>query len=580
MPRDADRSRAGKSDAVSDALGAVRGHLGFALLLSAAVNTLFLASPLYMMQLYGRVLDSRSIETLISLSVALLLALVALAGADAVRGRLLARAAARIDRRLAEPAARRALAEGKGQAGPALEDVETVRRFLGGSSATTLLDAPFTLMFLVILYLLHPALGLVATFGAAAILATVALARLVEAQREARIGDGSREIARLSVGLDGDRGEIRALGLELGLAARLTAERRGVGTVRQAVGEMSASVGASARFVRMAAHSGALAAGAVLALNDQMSPSAMLAAAILAGRALGPVETLSGAWRHALAARDALARLRGRLDGAAESEAAPPPVVRRAGAAVEVCRLVAQHPGAPRPALRALSFTVAPGETISIAGSSGAGKTTLARCLVGAERPRGGEVRIDGASAAAIAPSALARSVGWLPQEAPLFAGTVRDNIARFGKASDAEVRRAARRAGALAAIERLPRGFDTEVGIGGRDLSPSVRQTVALARALSGDPGLVVLDQPTAHMDAEGEVATINAIRGLKADGVTAIVISHKPVLAALADRIMLLEEGVMQLFEEREAVLTAIRRQSLHAVAGPAAADGGVAS
>lgn len=567
-------SKALRRSVVTEALRSIGGHLGLALVFSAAVNTLFLASPLYMMQLYGRVLDSRSIETLVSLSIVLLLALVAMAGADAARGRLLARAGARVDRLLAAPVARSAIAEGRGEARRALDDVDVIRRFLSGNAATTLMDAPFTVLFLFVLFMLHPVLGFVATFGAIAILVTMALARLIEAQREIRIAGGASEVERLSSGLDDDRGEIRALGLQDGLAGRLAAEHGGVGAMRLAVGEASASVGAVARFVRMAAHSGALAAGAVLAIDGALSPSAMLASAILAGRALAPIETLSSAWRHAQASRGALHRLRARLDkGGQAGGAAVSGQGARGGAAVEVRRLVAVQPGGARPALRALSFSIKPGEVISIAGPSGAGKTTLARCLVGVERPKGGEVRIGHADIAGLDPATLADLVGWLPQEAPLYPGTVRENIARFTAAPTEAVLRAATRAGARPAIERLARGFDTEVGPGGRYLTPGVRQAIGLARALMGAPQLVVLDQPTAHMDAEGEVATINAIRQLKADGVTTVLISHKPVLAALADRIMLLEEGAIEVFEDRTTVLDAIRRQSMRAVAPSAA-------
>lgn len=563
-------SRAVRTSPVSDALGSTRGHLVLAFVFSAAVNTLFLASPLYMMQIYGRVLDSRSIETLLSLSFALLLALVAMAGADAVRGRLLARAGARIARRLSGHAAASAMTEGRGEAKRALEDVEMVRRFHAGGAVAVLMDAPFTALFLLVLFLLHPALGFVASFGAVVILATLALARLAESGREARIADGTREIDAMAAGIESDRGEIRALGLLPGLTARIGTEQDSVGAMRLANGEITASVGATTRFVRMAAHSGALATGAVLALNGALSPAAMFAAAILAGRALGPIEALPSAWRQAQAARASLTRLRRRIDdmGILPVE----PAATRAGArgvAVEARRLTAAQPNAARPALRGISFSIVAGETVVVAGESGSGKSTLARCLVGAERPKGGVLRIDGEDIAGIEPQALWRRIGWLPQEVPLYPGTIRDNIARFAEASNDAVRNAAERAGARAAISKLPLGFETEVGQAGRNVALGLRQAIGLARALMGSPGLVVLDQPTAHMDAEGEVATINALRRLKSEGVTLVVISHKPVLAALADRIMLLEDGAVELFEDRGKVLDAIRRQSMRPVA-----------
>jgi PrtD family type I secretion system ABC transporter len=564
--------RAMRRNAASEAMGAIGTHMGLALVFSAAVNVLFLASPLYMMQLYGRVLNSKSLETLVSLSTVLVLALAAMAAADAARGRLLARAGGRVERLLAPLAARKALDAGKGDAASALGDVETVRRFLSGSAATTLLDTPFTLLFLCVLYILHPLLGLVATLGAAVILVTVGLARLVEARREARVETGTSEVNRLSEGLDSDRGEIRALGLQSGLERRLSTERAAVGGVRLKLGDASATVGATTRFMRMAAHSSALATGAVLALEGTLSPAAMLAAAILAGRALAPMETLLTALRQSGMARGALRRLSDRLDGVGADEM--PPAAKSsgdsiAGAGLDVARLVLAEPGGSRAILRSVSFAIRAGETVLIDGPSGAGKSVLGRCLTGAERPKSGDVRIDGVDILALDPAAVSNHIGWLPQEVLLFPGTVLDNVTRFGRIDNAAAYDAARRHGVAGLIERLPQGYQTTVAPGGRNLSPGARQAVGLLRAIAGARAAVILDQPTSQMDAEGEVAALNAIRRLKADGVTVVVISHKPVLATLADRIMLMRDGTVELFEDRQTVLDAMRRQSLRAVA-----------
>ncbi len=549
------------------AFGAILPHLGLAFLFTAMVNVLFLASPLYMMQLYGRVLNSRSLETLISLSIALLIALIAMAIADAARGRLLTRAGARIADRLAGPGAAAALTAGKGEAGAAIEDLDVMRKFLGGGAAATLMDAPFTLLFLFVLFLLHPMLGLVASLGALAILAVLGLARLFEARRETRAALSERRVGQMAAGLRSDRGALRALGLDHGLAARLAAEQAALNEGRQASGETAAVTGAATRFLRLAAHSGALATGAVLAIDGALAPSAMLAAAILAGRALGPIEALPGALRHARLVRGAMGRTEARLETAPVAAARP---VARGGASIDARRLVAMPAGATRAALRSISFTIAPGEIVSVAGPAGSGKSTLLRCLAGAERPRGGELRVDGIDLTAAGSGPLAGRIGWLPQEPELHPGTVAENIARFVDAAPAEIHRAAERAGALSAIERLPMGFDTEIDPAAGVLSPGLRQSIAFARALIGTPGLVLLDQPTAHMDAAGEVAALNAIRGLGAEGVTVLVASHKPVMATIADRLMLIEDGMIGVFEDRETVLTALRRQSLRPVGG----------
>ncbi len=577
MSADADAMREvpGPVDPAGEAVRGIRLHLLFAFLFGGAVNILFLASPLYMMQLYGRVLNSRSLETLVSISIALALALILMGVADAARGRLLARAAGRMASRLSAPAAHQALVEGNGRVSADLADIDALRKFVGGGAVATLMDTPFTLLFLFVLFLVHPMLGLVATLGALAILLVIGLARLVEARRERQLAERTRVAAGVGAALSADRGEIRALGLADGLARRLAADHDRIGRLQLASGDLNASVGATTRSFRMAAHSAALATGAVLAIDGALAPSAMLAAAILAGRALGPIEALPGALRSGRLARDAAARLEQRLG--TRSLPAPAEAGPRCPATVEVRRLVVAPPGATRPALRSVSFRIEAGEVISIAGPSGAGKSTLLRCLAGADPIRGGEIRIAGRDLGRDE-SAGRAVVGWLPQDAPVYPGTVRDNIARFGTASDAEVRAAAERAGALAAIEWLPRGFDTPLESAG--VSAGLRQSVALARALLRRPDLLLLDQPTAHLDAAGEVGVLNAVRALKADGVTILIVSHKPVLATLADRIMLMREGTVEVFEEREVVLNAMRRKSLRPVAEHAETAGGASS
>ncbi|WP_420394435.1 ATP-binding cassette domain-containing protein [Acuticoccus sp.] len=559
---------------VGAALRSIGPHVGFALAFSAAVNVLFLASPIYMMQLYGRVLNSRSLETLASLSLVLALVLIAMAAADAARGRLLARAGGRMAQRLTAPAIRVALMAGKGRAQSTLEELEVVRKFFAGGSMATLMDTPFTVLFLFVLFLLHPALGLVATVGAALILATVWLPRLVEVARERRIADGARSIDESATLLSRDRGEIRGLGLDEGLAARLSRNHLTLGATRLASGEGSATVGATARFWRLAAHSAALATGAVLAIDGALAPSAMLAAAILTGRALGPIETLPVALRHARLSRRALEGLDAALERAAPLRSEPLPV--QAGVAVEARRVVVTPTGATRPALRSLSCKLAPGEVVAVVGEAGAGKSTLLRCLAGVEPVKSGELRIGSVDVASADPQLLQALVGWMPQDPPLFPGTVRENVARFLPLPEEDVRRAIRRAGALEAIEKLPHGFETDVGSPSVAASPNLRQQIALARSLVGDAPLILLDQPTAHMDAAGEVATLNAIRALKGAGVTVIVASHKPVMSTVADRIMLLSDGLMEVFEDRDTVLQAMRRRSLKAV--PTAQNDGV--
>lgn len=544
------------------ATAAIRTHLVGSLVLSVFVNLLFLASPLYMMQLYGRVLDSGSIETLVALSAALMLALVAMAAADAGRGRLLARAAARIERRLCGPIA----AAGKDTAAR-LADLGHVRQVISGSSATTLFDAPFTLMFLATLFLLHPMLGLVATLGAAVILVAVGISRLISAPRDLDLARDQAGIDRLAEAADRGRDDLRALGADTGVVARLATRVEAAVTLRQRGAEHSAAIGAFTRMVRMAAHSAALATGAVLTLQGELSASAMLAAAILAGRALGPMETLSSALRQARSARAALGRIDTTLDAAAGSRSAPPAELRGA-LPVQMSRAMVLHPGANRAALRAASLYIAPGEVICVDGETGSGKSTLLRVMAGIETLKSGEARLAGQDPARLTAQARQSMIGWLPQDVVLYPGTVAENIARFADTPPEAVTQAVARAGAGRLIDRLPSGLHTQVGEGGVPVSPGTRQAIGLARALIGTPSLVLLDQPTAHADAEGEVAVLNAVKSLREAGVTVVIASHKPVLASLCDRILIMGEGRVDLFEDRDTVIDAMRRQTLGSV------------
>ncbi|WP_171060464.1 ATP-binding cassette domain-containing protein [Poseidonocella sp. HB161398] len=538
---------------------AIRAHAILALGFSLAVNILFFASPLYMMQLYGRVLDSRSLETLASLSAMLLLVLIAMAAADAARGRLLARAAARLERHLGgapQPA-------GQSEAGR-LRDLGMLRGMLADTAATTLCDAPFTLFFLFALFLIHPLLGLVATAGAAVILGAVLVARWSGRRREASIAASEAGARALAETLDRDRGELEAIGALPNLQQRLAAALAEESALRREAGEAAAGLGAFNRMVRMLAHGAALATGAILTLEGLMAPAAMLASAILAGRALGPIEALPGALRQAGAARAALCR----LEEAGPAPAHAAPARTGAGAAVSLSRAMVLPKGAARPALRGIALEIAAGETIAVLGPAGSGKSALARVLAGCLPLAGGQLRVAGVDPASLDPVDRARLIGWMGQEPALYPGTVAENIASFAEAPFAEVAAAAEAAGIRALIEDLPGGFAARTGAAGGEVPPGLRQRIALARALFGRPQLVILDQPTSLADAEGEVAALNALRALKEAGTTVIVISHKPVLASFADRILMMKDGMIEHFEPRDRIIGTMRRRTIGAV------------
>ena len=534
----------------------IAGHVTFALVFSVLVNTLFLASPLYMMQLYGRVLDSRSLETLASLSLVLLLALVAMAAADAARGRLLVRAAARIERRLLHSP----LPDNQRHA-DRLRDISVIRNFFSGSAAPTLFDAPFTLLFLGVLFLIHPYLGLVATAGAAVILLAVLLTRWIGRDRERTVAACDATLRDMSDTLDSDRGDLAMTGARANLDARLTGLMLQTGQARQQNAEQASAVGAFNRMIRLLAHGGALATGAILTLNGQLAPAAMLASAILAGRALGPMEALLSALRQASAAREAAVRLT-KAESAAPNRVQLPKDI---AAGVALHRATMMFRNAKRPAIRNVSLSIKPGECISVAGPSGSGKSSLIRVIAGIDTPTNGQVRVAGFDPARMPTDSRAEMIGWMGQDVRLYPGTVAENIARFADVPFEQVVEAADRAEARAAIEDLPQGFATLIGRGGMDLTPGLRQRVALARALFGSPKMIIFDQPTAQADADGEIATLNALRRLKEAGTTLIVVSHKPVMAALADRILVMKDGAVSRFADRDEIISSMRRTSI---------------
>jgi PrtD family type I secretion system ABC transporter len=547
------------------ALSACRLSFGCVFAFSFGINTLLLTVSLYMMQVYDRVLGSRHLDTLLYLTLIALLALLVLGLLEVVRSRILINTSTWLERKLARAVVVQSMGEavlGAARGGDALRDLREIRAFLGGPGILLLFDAPWMPLFLGAIYLLHPILGVVAT-GAAILLFGLGVLNDLLARRplHAASDAGRRGARQIDAGYRNAE-IVDALGMVPALVDRW--ERHNDEAMRlQALASRRAGTlfGISKSF-RLSVQALLLGAGAWLVVDQELTGGAMIAASIILARALAPVEQAIGAWKQVVAARTAYRRLAAALARPAvrpTTMALPTP---RGDVRVERVRYAA--PGSNRLLLRDMSFALAAGESVAILGPSGAGKSTLARLLIGTAAPSAGEVRLDGAELFPRDRARIGPHVGYLPQSVELFSGTVAENIARLSAVPDpALVVEAAAVADCHEMILRLPNGYDTEIGEAGAHLSAGQRQRIALARAVYGDPRLVVLEEPNANLDAEGEQALTNALVALKRRGATVVVISHRPGLLHHCDKILMLRGGALEAFGPRTAVLERLQQR-----------------
>ena len=527
-----------------------RQFFSYAALFSLLINLLMLVPALFMLQVFDRVVTSRSHETLVMLGVLAVGALAFMALFDVLRARLLAGAGVTLEKllgpRVLAEMVRRSAAPGSREALYGLRDVTALRGFLTGPGIVALFDAPWVPIYVLIIFLFHPLLGAIALAGALALLALAYLNEKLSRRPLEAMQLASRRAGRFADQSVGNAEAAAALGMVDNLARgweRLS--RNGLALQLEASG-ISSVLSSATRCARQLLQIVMLAAGAWLVIDQLATPGVMIAGTILLGRALAPVESAIAGWKSLVDARAAY----GRLDRALAEEPAlsavtelPPPK-----GALSVERVVFGFAGRDRPTIRQVSFELAAGEALAVVGPTAAGKSTLARLLVGLWRPATGTVRLDGADLAAWPRARLGPYVGYLPQDVELFAGTVSENIARMGEIDSAAVIAAAERANAHELILRLPQGYDTPIGEGGAFLSAGQRQRIGLARALYGDPRLVVLDEPNSNLDTDGEAALLDAVRRLKAEGVTVVVVTHRTSLLSVVDNVILLRDGSIE--------------------------------
>jgi len=532
----------------------IRPFIRLAAFASLLLNIALLAPALYMLQIFDRVFASGSIETLVMLSIPLVVMLWLGFVMDSARSRTLAAAGRRIESSLAPEALAAELdhrAAGLARDGDALRDVAQLRKLLASPGVVALFDAPWVPLYLLVITFMHPLLGAIAALGALLLFGLGVLTEYTTRRHtESALTSASRTQRRAETLLRNAEAVV-AMGMcGAALADWQRHSDEHLATLER-LARTGARLGALARMARQGLQAVALAFGAWLVIGREASPGIMIAATILLGRALQPVELLIGGWKAMIEARGAWRRLGERAPRARGPRLALPAPKGR----LDVERLSYAPVNSP-PLLRGISFSVAPGESLGIVGASAAGKTTLLRLLIGLRTAQAGKVRLDGADVAHWDREALGRAVGYLPQDVELFAGTVGANIARLQQPDSQAVLRAAQRARAHELILRLPQGYDTDIGEGGCRLSAGQRQRIALARALYGDPRLLVLDEPNANLDAEGDAALAAALGELKAEGVTVIVVTHRQLVHKL-DRIAILRNGKIEAFGHTATVL-----------------------
>lgn len=538
------------------------GLMRSAFLFSVFVNLLALTGPLFMLLVYDRVLASRSEETLVALTLLLTLLFILYGGLDFVRGRVLARKGWSVQVALQERALSAGLsanANGRPSAAP-LQGLDSMTRFATSPVAVALFDLPWTPFFLLAIALFHPALGVLA-LGAGVIMVAITLLAQARTRGLERQTNASRsEADDLAQKMLAERDTLRPLGLHQNVFARWAAQRLRMTEAGIAFSDRASALSTFSKTFRLYLQSAMLALGAYLVLQDAMSAGAMIAASILLGRALAPIETVIAQWplvQSAMIGRAALLSALSETPVAAQASKLPRPEAK-----LDVQQLTVFAGDADRATLRLLSFSVEPGHCLGVVGPSGAGKSTLARALTSSLPASAGDITLGGAALSQYAPDDLATYIGYLPQRVPIFDGTIAENIARMHQTPDIDlVIAAAMKAGAHQMILGLPHGYDTRVTSAGLGLSGGQIQRIGLARALFSNPILLLLDEPNANLDALGSTALNEAIRAQKAAGGITIIMAHRMGALAECNTILVLEDGTKRAYGPRDAVLSDIQ-------------------
>lgn len=551
----------------------------FVAIFSFFVNLLMLTGPLYMLQVYDRVLGSRSEETLIALSllVAFLYGMMGLL--DFSRGRIMGRIGARfqsrLDRRVFEAVMRRSAVASDEKSATGLRDLESVQRLMTSPVLMSVFDIPWTPFFIIGIMIFHPWLGYLAITGGALLIVIALANQFVTRTHVAKSNSATFKSESLADQIRNEAEMIRALGMTGAAFNRWQGARNDSLTSLLKSADLAGGFNTSTKTFRLFLQSAMLGLGAYLVLQGELTPGAMIAGSILMGRALAPIEAAIGQWalvQRAFKGWDSLSELLGEVPPEPERTPLPRPKAKLEAQAVTVI-----PPGEQQAALRAVNFVIQPGQAVGVIGPSGAGKSTLARAITGVWRPAGGKMRLDGASLDNYEPDVLGQHIGYLPQRVQLFDGTIAENIARLSPKPDPQkIVEAAKKAAAHDMILKLPDGYDTRVSAAGGRLSGGQVQRIGLARAMYGDPVILVLDEPNSNLDNEGSMALNKAIKHMKDEQKSVLIMAHRPAAIQECDILLVLDGGVRTAFGPKDEVLKSMVQN--HEAISKSATPGGV--
>ncbi|MDZ5697093.1 type I secretion system permease/ATPase [Chelativorans sp. M5D2P16] len=552
-------SKPSEANALKKALASARRLFTAVGAFSFFINLLMLVAPLYMLQVYDRVLASRSQETLVALTVLAVSLIGVSALLELVRSRILVRLGARFERNLQSPIFAalfdHQLQGRTANGGQYLRDVESLRGFLTGPGVIAFFDCPWTPAFIALIFFFHPLLGAVALTGALLLFIVAVISELATRgplQRSVSRMHAAHEFASSALR---NAEAIRVMGMLGHVRDRWIKLQSGGMALQGRASDYAGSLTAVSKFIRPCLQIAMLGVGAWLVLQEAITPGVMIAGSIIMGRALAPVEAAINNWRQFIAARGAHARLTDLLE---TNPPAPDTLPLEAPEGrIRFDNVTAVAPQGGKPVLQGVSFDLEPGQMLGVIGPSAAGKSTLARLMVGVWPPASGHVRLDGADLDNWHPEQLGVHIGYLPQDIELLAGTVAENIARMREPEADKVIAAARLCGAHDMILKLPKGYDTHIGEGGSVLSGGQRQRIALARALYGGPTLIVLDEPNANLDSDGEAALQATLMRLKDEGRTVVIVSHRSAILTAVDQVAVLRGGRLETFGRRDEVL-----------------------
>ena len=568
MSQDASRSR--KKDEPGElrqCINQSRSAFASVALFSFFVNLLMLVPPIFMLQMFDRVLSSRNVNTLIMLLVIALGLLIVLGLLEWARNRVLIRVGAQMDQtlsqRLFDATFFRALRAPDRSTDQPLKDLTQLRQFMTGQSMFAFFDAPWTPLFIGLIFLFHPILGTFALIGAIVLFILAWVNELITRKPLAAANAEYIKESDFTSSNLRNAEVLEAMGMTGRLRQRWQQFHNKSMSLQAVASDRSANLTAASKALRMMWQVGILAIGAYLAIQQVITPGVMIAASIIMARALAPIDQAMNAWRQFIGARGAWQRLDEVLENtpaAAEHMELPAP---KGHLAAE--QIVVVPPGARTPALRGVNASLNPGQVLGVIGPSASGKSTLARALVGVWPTYAGTVRIDGNEIANWNREQLGQYIGYVPQDVELFAGTIAENIARFGEVDSREVVEAARKTGLHDMILRLPEGYDTPIGIASGALSAGQRQRVALARAVYGDPRILVLDEPNSNLDDAGEAALTTTINQMRDEGRGVVLIAHRPSVLACVDDVLVLRDGQVAATGPRQEILNRFTRPAI---------------